>query len=268
MDEIRGSVTVVTGGAGFIGSHLCDRLVSVDSQVICVDNLVGTQGSERNIEHLMGKPNFTLVNESIVDWASASNLAGTDFVFHQAASKNTVSLEDPVRDLEVNALGTLKLLVAADTAGVKKFVHGSTGSVYGQLRGRQDETHPKEPVSLYGISKLAGESYCRVLHDLNGFDYTVFRYFHVIGPRQDDSETGGVVPIFIRRCLEGRPLTIHGTGKQIRSFTSVHDVVEANLQAARLGPQSTGAFNCASAIRVSIQELAEFIILPDSSRKL
>ena len=260
MSAIRDSVAVVTGGAGFIGSHLCDRLIDTGNEVVCVDNLVGSGGSDRNIKHLLGQPGFTLVQESIVDWASTPNLDGVDYVFHQAAAKNTVSIEDPVRDLEVNSLGTLKLLLAAKDAGIRKFVHGSTGSVYGELQHSQDEQHPKNPASFYGVSKLAGESYCRIVADMYNLDCTIYRYFHVIGPRQDASDTGGVVPIFIRRCLDGRPLTIFGTGNQLRSFTSVHDVVEANLLAAYLGPRSNGTFNCASAIQVSIQELADFVI--------
>ena len=199
------------------------------------------------------------MQESVVNWASTRNLKDVDFVFHQAASKNTVSFDDPGRDLEVNALGTLRLLLASRDSGVKKFVHASTGSVYGELQQAQDERHPKNPVSFYGVSKLAGESYCRVVGETFGLDYTVYRYFHVIGPRQDDSDTGGVVPIFIRRCLENQPLVIFGTGQQVRSFTSVDDVVEANLLAARMGHRSNGIFNCASAIQVSIQELADFV---------
>ena len=221
---------------------------------------MGSEGSDRNVEHLLDHPKFTLVRDSLVDWAAAADLSGIDYVFHQAASKNTVSLRDPELDLMVNGLATLRLLLAAQRGGVRKFVHGSTGSVYGQLREKQDEEHPKDPVSFYGVSKLAGESYCRVVHEIYGLDYTVFRYYHVIGPRQDDSDVGGVVPIFVRRCLERRPLTIYGTGEQVRSFTSVHDVVAANIRAAILGPQSTGYFNCASGIRVTIQELADFVI--------
>ncbi len=259
MSQISDSVAVVTGGAGFIGSHLCDRLVEAGNQVICVDNLDGTDGSNHNISHLLDAPQFTFAQESVVDWASPSNLDGVEYVFHQAASKNTVSLDNPVRDLEVNALGTLRLLLAAKDSGVRKFVHGSTGSVYGELQETQDEWHPKNPVSFYGVSKLAGESYCRVVGEMYDLDCTVYRYFHVIGPRQNDSDTGGVVPIFIRRCLEGEPLVIFGTGEQLRSFTSVDDVVEANLLAARLGKESNGVFNCASGIQVSIQELADFV---------
>jgi UDP-glucose 4-epimerase len=256
----RDKRAVVTGGAGFVGSHLCDALIERGCEVICVDNLVGSGGSTRNIDHLLNDPRFTFANQSIVDWAPSADLRGVDCVFHQAASKNTVCMDDPELDLTVNGLGTLRLLLAVRDHGVPKFVHGSTGSVFGELQERQDELHPKNPVSFYGVSKLAGESYCRVFGQIYGLDYTVFRYYHVIGPRQDDSDTGGVVPIFVRRCLEGRNLTIYGTGEQIRSFTSVADVVEANIRAAEEGPKATGYLNCASAIQVTIQELAEFVI--------
>jgi nucleoside-diphosphate-sugar epimerase len=259
VNELSGSTSVVTGGAGFVGSHVCDALLERAGRVICVDNLVGSQGSTRNVDHLADNPNFELITESVVDWAAAADLTGVDYVFHQAASKMTVCMRDPELDLTVNALGTLRLLRAAARGGVKKFVHGSTGSVFGRLEEQQDELHPTRPVSFYGVSKLAGESYCRVIGELEDLDYTVFRYYHVIGPRQDDSDTGGVVPIFVRRCAERQPVTIYGTGEQIRSFTSVFDVVKANLRAAELGRQATGFINCASGIRVSIQELADFI---------
>ena len=160
----------------------------------------------------------------------------------------------------MNGLGTLRLLLRAARDGVAKFVHGSTGSVFGETEREHVEEGPKNPVSLYGISKLAGESYCRVIGETFGLDYTVLRFYHVIGPRQDASDLGGVVPIFARRCLEGRPLTIYGTGAQTRSFTSVHDVVRANMLAA-VSPHARQAhFNCASGVRVSIQELAEFVV--------
>jgi len=250
---------VVTGGAGFVGSHLCDALLARGSHVTCVDNLVGSDGSTRNIDHLLGEPNFNFVQQSVVDWATDVDLEGVDCIFHQAASKCTVCLKDPEQDLMVNGMGTLRLLLAAKRSGVTKFVHGSTGSVFGELQQRQDENHPTRPASFYGVSKLAGESYCRVFGELYNLDYTVLRYYHVIGPRQNDSDTGGVVPIFVRRCLEDRPLTIYGTGEQIRSFTSVHDVVRANILAAEKGREARGFFNCASSIQVSIQELADFI---------
>lgn len=259
MNQSMANTAVVTGGAGFVGSHLCDALLERGNRVICVDNLVGSGGSTRNVDHLADQPGFELVTQSVVDWAAEADLKGVDWVFHQAASKMTVCLRDPELDLTVNALGTLRLLRTAARDGVSKFVHGSTGSVFGQLQERQDEEHPTKPASFYGVSKLAAESYCRVIGAQHGLDYTVFRYYHVIGPRQDSSDTGGVVPIFVRRCVEDEPLTIYGTGEQIRSFTSVFDVVKANIRAAEVGPKATGFLNCASGIRVSIQELADFI---------
>ncbi len=260
MGTLQGRRVVVTGGAGFIGSHLCDALVGVGAEVVCVDNLVGTSGSTRNIDHLQGHPLFSFVREDIVSWARHADLRRVDTVFHQAASKNVVCMTDPERDLVVNALGTLVLLRRAQESGVRKFIHASTGSVYGPPARRQDETHPRNPVSFYGVSKTAAESYCQVVSALSGFDITVLRYFHVIGPRQDDSDYGGVVAIFVRRCLEGRPLVVYGTGEQTRSFTSVHDIVRANLWAAEPGADSQGVFNCASGVRVTIKELAEFVI--------
>lgn len=252
--------SVVTGGAGFAGSHLIDELLRRGDEVICVDNLVGSQGSTRNIDHLEDHPRLTVVIEDLLDWSARERLDGVDTVFHQAASKNTVSRDDPERDLAVNAQATLRLLMNAATSGVRKFVHASTGSVFGELQAKQDEDHPTRPRSFYGVSKLAGEGYCRVVNEMYGLNTTVLRYYHVIGPRQDDSDNGGVVPIFIKRCEEGRPLTIFGTGEQVRSFTSVNDVVSANLLVAALEETEGEAYNCASGIQVSIQELAEFVI--------
>jgi len=269
MEKIYDSKILVTGGAGFVGSHLCDQLIELNNHVFCLDNLVGTQNSTRNIAHLLENPLFTFINKSVTEWSSPKNLEGFEYIFHQAASKNTVSIDDPTKDLETNALGTLKLLLSAKEVGVKKFVHGSTGSVYGESKTSLKETTSKNPVSFYGVSKLAGESYCQVVNDIYGLDFTVLRYFHVIGTRQYEGEGGGVVPIFVKACIENEPLTIFGNGDQIRSFTSVHDVVTANILSASLGPDSLGVFNCASAIKVSIKELADFIMKEmDNSKEI
>jgi UDP-glucose 4-epimerase len=257
---------VVTGGAGFIGSHLCEALLARDYRVTCVDNLVGTDGSTRNLDDLLDESRFELVTDSVLDWAAQVDLTGVDCIFHQAASKNAVALEDPELDLAVNGLGTLRLLLRAARDGVRKFVHASTGSVFGETSQPHVEGGPKQPVSLYGVSKLAGESYCRVIGNTFGLDYTVLRYYHVIGRRQDfSSERGGVVPIFARRCLEGRPLTIYGTGRQSRSFTAVHDVVRANLLVSESVSASRQDFVCASGVSVTIRELAEFVIAETGS---
>jgi UDP-glucose 4-epimerase len=264
--ELQSKRVVVTGGAGFIGSHLCDALLERDNTVTCVDNLVGTGGSTRNIAHLLDHPRFELVAESVLDWsARADPTTGVDCIFHLAASKHAAAAKDPEHDLAVNGLGTLRLLLRAANGGVPKFVHASTGSVFGETSNEHVEGAPKRPVSLYGISKLAGESYCRVVDETFGLDYTILRYYHVIGPRQDASEQGGVVPIFARRSLERRPLTIYGTGAQTRSFTSVRDVVQATILAATSEPMRHADFNCASGVSVTVQELADYVLAETGS---
>ena len=263
QQNYTGRRVIVTGGAGFVGSHLCRRLLDLGNAVICIDNLVGTQGSTRNINDLLKRNNFQLIAEPYETWAAEASpeaYSDVDCIFHQAASKMTVCMVDPEKDLTVNALGTLRLLRFLTNAGIRKIVHASTGSVYGGRVQKQDENHPNKPASFYGISKFAGESYCRVFGDLFDVDYTIFRYFHVIGPGQDDSDNGGVVPIFIRQMLRKKPLTIFGTGEQIRSFTSVADVVEANILAAIHPGAKKETYNCASGIQVSIQQLADFVI--------
>ena len=236
---------VVTGGAGFIGSHLVDALIARGREVVAVDNLVS--GDTANLKHLRTHPRLRFVEDDVTDWAHPDNLHGVDTVYHQAASKMTVCLDDPELDLRVNALGTLRLLTAAREAGVRKFVHASTGSV---LDGR--------PVSFYGASKLAAEAYVRIF--AQHLDTTILRYYHVIGARQNPTDrTGGVAAIFARRKREGLPLIIYGDGEQRRSFTSVFDVVEANLMVAEQ-PETRGAtYVCASGISVSINELAQHV---------
>jgi UDP-glucose 4-epimerase len=257
---------IVTGGAGFIGSHLCDALLARGHHVTCVDNLAGTAGTTRNVEHLLAHPRFRLVREDVLGWAGPGELAGVDCVFNLAASKNGVCMADPERDLAVNGLGTLRLLRAAAGAGVRKFVHASTGSVFGEAGRRHGEDTPRRPVSYYGVSKLAGESYCRVVGDLTGLDWTVLRYYHVIGPRQDSSEVGGVVAIFARAALDVEPLTIDGDGAQTRTFTSVYDAVRANLIAMEREETRGATLNCAAGISVTIRELADYVIEQTGSR--
>src|SRR4051794_6350436 len=147
---------VVTGGAGFIGSHMCDALVERGHDVTCVDNLAGTRGSFANVAHLLSHPRFQLVTDDVVTWAQGADLGGVRCVFHLAASKMSVCEADPELDLAVNALGTLRLARAAAAAGVGKFVLSSTGSVFGETERRHGEDVPKDPVSYYGVSKLAG----------------------------------------------------------------------------------------------------------------
>jgi UDP-glucose 4-epimerase len=169
-------------------------------------------------------------------------------------------MKDPIKDLMINGGGTFNLLSLAMKHGVKKFIHASTGSVYGEMQyAPQNEKHPLNPTSYYGVSKLAGERYVKTFEYMYGLNTTILRYFHVYGPRQESSDVGGVVSIFIKKMLNGQPITIFGDGNQERSFTYVKDVVKANLLAAQ-NPKADGkVFNCASGIKVTINQLVKAI---------
>lgn len=252
---------VVTGGAGFIGSHIVEALLPTDMEVIAVDDL--SSGKRENVSSFEGKKNFRFCEVDVSDERALSEaMSGADIVFHNAASKKNICLTDPRRDLAVNGGGAFNVFDIAHRTGIKKVVHASTGSVYGEPRiFPQTEDHPLDPVSYYGVSKLAGERYGLAFHKLYGLDVTVLRYFHVYGPRQEwHDEFGGVVSIFLRRALSGLDLVVHGDGDQQRSFTNVDDVVKANLLTA-VHPEAAGqAYNCASSVKVTVKELAEFIL--------
>lgn len=253
---------LVTGGGGFIGSHLCKELVNLGvKKVVSVDDF--STGKKENLKDLVKRKNFTSVVADITDFTKMERIFKKyhfDAIFHQAASKKTICLKDPKRDLEVNGKGTLGLLQLAEKYKVKKFVHASTGSVYGELQTKiQDEKHPLNPTSYYGVSKLSGEKYVILFNKLYDLDTTVLRYFHVYGPKQEFSPYGGVVSIFIRNCLKNEDPTIFGTGRQERSFTYVKDVINANLIAA-VDPKTKGqVYNCASGIHITIKKLLDMI---------
>jgi UDP-glucose 4-epimerase len=218
-------------------------------------------GKHENLDHLKGYSNFKEVECDVTDFDKLECFfPGVDIVFHEAASKKTICLNDPRRDLDINAKGTFNMLELALKYKIKKFVHASTGSVYGEAQYfPQDEKHPLIPTSYYGVSKLAGEKYVKAFEHLYGLDTTVLRYFHVYGPRQESSDVGGVVSIFTRLMLAHKPITIFGDGSQQRSFTFVKDVVKANILAAMKLETKGQVLNCASGIKVTIQELADMI---------
>lgn len=256
-DYFDGKKVLVTGGAGFVGSHICERLLELGAQVICVDDM--SAGKHSNINILSNNPDFEFHNHCICETSDSFRklFKDVDTVFHNAASKKNICLHDPKRDLEVNAGGALNLLEISKNMGIRKFVHASTGSVYGEPSVfPNNEKHPLRPVSYYGVSKLAGERYVDAYHQLYGMNTTILRYFHVYGPRQESNEFGGVVSIFLRRISEGKNPIVFGDGTQIRSFTFVKDLVEVNLMSA-LSDKATGSvYNAASGISVSINELA------------
>ncbi len=251
---------LVTGGAGFIGSHLVGELLKLGLKVISIDNYIA--GKQENFKDFLNNPNFQEVNCDIGDYNRLKQyFEGVDIVFHEAASKKTICLKDPRKDLEINAKGAFNILELAREFGVKKVVHASTGSVYGEaLYYPEDEKHPLNPTSYYGVSKLAGEKYAKVFERLYGMDITILRYFHVYGPRQEHSDVGGVVSIFGRRAINSQPLIIFGDGTQQRSFTYVKDVVAANILVATKKETKGECYNCASGIRVTIKELADKIL--------
>lgn len=241
---------IVTGGAGFIGSHIAERLIRDGHEVIVIDNM--SSGKEENV------PNgckLSYVDICLLSSKDSKLFKGCDVIFHNAASKKNICLKNPVRDLEVNGAATLGLLQIAVNHNIPKFIHASTGSVYGEVSGMITEETPRNPVSYYGISKCAGESY--VQYYSRYLNTTVLRYFHVYGRRQEnDPELGGVVAIFEKQIREGRPITIHGDGSQKRVFTFVEDVVEANIQAWQNEKAKGQVYNCASDKQISIKELA------------
>jgi nucleoside-diphosphate-sugar epimerase len=257
----------VTGAAGFIGSHLCRRLLADGFEVVGLDDLsVGRADNLAGLE-------VRLVEADLRDGdAIASATAGCEVVFHQAAMKSVpLSMAEPRAFTEVNVLGTLNVLLAARQAGAS-VVFASSSSVYGdQDRYPVTEAMIPRPRSPYAASKLAGEAYCRAWWDGYGVPTVALRYLNVFGPGQDPaSEYASVIPRFIVACLNGSRPVIHGDGEQARDFTYVDDVIEANLLAARMPERACGGvFNVGGGrTPTSINELlaivaAEVDVEPD-----
>jgi UDP-glucose 4-epimerase len=251
---------VVTGGAGFIGSHVVQELVKRDYEVIIIDNLA--TGKISNVEPNLIKKNAVFVRGSILDLPLLHKLfTGVDYVFHQAALPSVPrSIKNPKASHVANTTGTLNVLLAARDKDVKKVVFASSSSVYGDTPALPKvEDMPANPRSPYAVSKLAGEYYCQVFQNVYGLNTICLRYFNVYGPRQDpNSQYAAVIPLFIDNALSGKSPVIFGDGEQSRDFTYVRDVVEANILAAE--SPATGVFNIGSGARVTINHLAQLVI--------
>jgi Nucleoside-diphosphate-sugar epimerases len=248
---------IVTGGMGFIGSHLTEKLLK-DNQVTVIDN--GITGRMENIEHLLDHKNLTLINDSIADLNLNEIFQGKDYVFHLAAIPSVPrSVKDPYSSNEANITGTLKVLIAAKDAGIKKVVFSSSSSVYGDtptLPKREDM--PINPMSPYAITKATGEMYCRVFQEIYGLQTVCLRYFNVFGQRQDpNSQYAAVIPKFITAILENENPMIYGNGEQSRDFTFVKHVVDANILSCK--SDKTGVFNVACGRRITINQLVDYI---------
>lgn len=251
---------LITGGAGFIGSHLVDELARRGYYVIILDDL--STGKMENIELLLKKENAEFIQGSITDLPLLQKLfQGVDYVFHQAALPSVLrSVEDPLSTNKVNITGTLNVLLTARDNNVKKVIYASSSSVYGDtatLPKTEDMVpHPQSP---YTVTKLAGEYYCQVFYQVHGLPTVCLRYFNVYGSRQNpNSQYAAVIPRFIQRVLGDKPPIIFGDGEQTRDFTFVKDAVEANILAAE--SDATGVFNIGKGESISINRLAELII--------
>jgi len=251
---------IVTGGAGFIGSHLTERLVEQGYQVIILDNLA--TGKKENIKELIAKNAVEFVQGSVTDLPLLKELfQGARYIFHLAALPSVPrSIENPLDCHQVNVTGTLNVLLAARENGARKVIYASSSSVYGDT-----PTLPKEegmfphPLSPYAAAKLAGEYYCQVFNEAYKLPTVCLRYFNVYGPRQDaNSQYAAVIPRFIKGVHEGNSPLIFGDGEQTRDFTFVKDAVEATFLAAE--SNARGVFNIAGGQSITINELTELII--------
>ena len=248
------SLYLVTGGAGFIGSHLAEALVGRGERVRVVDSLV--TGNRRNLAHLQG---VDFIEGDLAEFDVARRVVeGVDIVLHQAAIPSVPrSVKDPMTSHRANVDASLNVLTASRDAGVKRVVYAGSSSAYGNSPTLPKvETMPAAPLSPYALQKFVSEQYCQLFTRLYGLETVTIRYFNVFGPRQDPtSPYSGVISLFIRALSEGRPPTIYGDGEQTRDFTYVTNVVDGVLRACH-APDATGeVINVATGGRISLNQL-------------
>jgi UDP-glucose 4-epimerase len=243
---------LVTGGVGFIGSHIVDKLIDEGYDVVIVDDL-----STGNKKNLNDKATFYELDIQSPGLEAVFKKEIPDFVSHQAAQKDVrVSVEDPIYDARINILGTINLLQNCVKYKVKKIVFASTGgAIYGeQNQFPAPETHIARPISPYGITKLVAENYMYYYKEIFGLDYVSLRYSNVYGPRQDPHGEAGVVAIFVQKMLNGESPIINGDGAQTRDFIYVKDVAEANYLALT-NASSEHVFNIGTGVETSINQI-------------
>jgi nucleoside-diphosphate-sugar epimerase len=250
------STYLVTGGAGFIGSHIVDELLKRGEMVRVLDNLA--TGKRENLAHCLERIDF--IGGDIRDLETCrAACKGVDYVLHQAALGSVPrSIEDPLTSHEVNVTGTVKMLIAARDAGVKRFVYAASSSTYGDHPGLPKvEERIGNPLSPYAVTKYADELYAQVFGRCYGVETVGLRYFNVFGPRQDPySQYAAVIPLFVSALLRGEAPTINGDGEQTRDFTFVGNAVQANLLACAAGSEAVGeVFNVACNERTSLNRL-------------
>ncbi|ACZ23721.1 NAD-dependent epimerase/dehydratase [Veillonella parvula DSM 2008] len=242
----------VTGGAGFIGSHLVDRLIEDGHTVQVIDNLY-----TGNKEFVHSKAQFVELDIRDPKLYSVLEEFRPDYIFHEAAQTEvSTSMRDPMLDCDINLMGLINLLNTAVKLDVKKFLMPSSAAVYGNLDTLPlNEEMIGNPSSFYGLTKLTTEHYLRIYHEAFGLPYICYRYSNVFGPRQGNGGEGGVISIFAKAIVQGSPIIIYGDGKQTRDFIYVDDVVEANILGMQ--HQVTGIYNVSTGISSSVNLLVD-----------
>lgn len=248
--------TLVTGGAGFIGSNLVKQLLDDGNEVTVLDNLMS--GCQSNLDPF---PEVRFIHGDIRDEvAVADAIQGVEVVFHLAASVgNKRSIDYPLVDADINVAGSLTVLEAARRAGVRKIIASSSAGIFGELKTLPiKEDHPAEPDTPYGCTKLCMEKLCLSYAKLYDIEAVCLRYFNVYGPNQRLDAYGNVIPIFVFNMLRNEPVIIFGDGEQTRDFINVRDVVQANIKAA-MATRISGAFNTGSGTRITINHLVKML---------
>jgi UDP-glucose 4-epimerase len=258
---VRALKVLITGGAGFVGSHLVDRFLNGEYEIVVIDNFFS--GKIENMKQHMNNKSFHLIKgdvRSLEDVEKA--VKGVDAVCHLAAIVNIpLSIENPSLTEDVNVKGTLNLLEACVKHNVRHFVYVSTCAVYGEARYLPiDEEHPTNPLSPYGASKLVAEHYCNIFNRIYGLQTVCLRFFNIYGSRQPSGPYGGVITTFIESLEKEKPLVIYGNGNQTRDFLYVADAGKACMLALHSKNCSGKTFNIGTGTRVSINELAQILI--------
>ena len=253
------TISIVTGGAGFIGSHIVEKLKKLDHMVVVIDN----EYSDNDNFHW--RKDTLNVNIDITDYKALKKaFTGADYVFHLAAEARIgPAIENPVNALNINTIGTCNVLQCAREVGAKKVLYSSTSSGYGLNEAPNIETQPDDCLNPYSVSKIAGEKLCKMYTDLYGLKTIVFRYFNVFGERAPrKGQYAPVTGIFLRQKAAGEPLTIVGDGEQRRDYIYVKDVANANVMAAISNPDDEAygqVYNVGSGKNYSVNEIASFI---------
>ena len=259
--NLTGKNILVTGGAGFIGSHLVDKLIQEGCFVRVIDNLAN--GKLDNLNQHKTNRRFRFILGSILNNVlTVEALKDIDIVFHLACLGVRHSIKDPFENHRVNAEGALRVLELSKKAGVKKLIFCSSSEVYGSAKYvPMDECHPTLPRTVYGASKLAGEAYARAFHDTYGLKTVIIRPFNAFGPRSHhEGDAGEMIPKSIVRALNGKPVFIFGDGSQTRDFTYVQDIASGLYRAATHDNLIGSTFNIGSGFEISIKKVAQIIL--------